>query len=142
MLLKYCNELLLLRYWTSLVRTKTRGQSNLAKVASNAPHRLHAQDSVAVAAMELGVIWWNRNCVKLEVVWSNFDGFSAAGPQLAYMTYEVVAVVVFCLVDRRNSGSKEGRVLPCDTRFALRFICAIFYKMRMQKFCNWTTCKG
>jgi len=38
--------------------------------------------------------------VKLEVVWSNFDGFSAAVQQLAKMTYEVVTVVVFCLVIR------------------------------------------
>jgi len=32
---------------------ETRGQSNLAKAASNVPHTLHAQDSVAVAVPEM-----------------------------------------------------------------------------------------
>jgi len=53
--------------------------------------------------------WWNwvqfgcwigQICVKLDVVWSNFDRFSAAGQQLAWRTHEVVAVVVLCPVVR------------------------------------------
>jgi len=34
-------------------KEKTRGQSNLAKAASNTPHTLHAQDSVAVDVPEI-----------------------------------------------------------------------------------------
>jgi len=39
-------------------RNETRGQSNLAKAASNASHKLHMQDSVALAAAET---WRSQN---------------------------------------------------------------------------------
>jgi len=39
----------------------TRSQSNLAKAASNAPHTLHAQDSIAVAVPEICRQWQNLN---------------------------------------------------------------------------------
>jgi len=78
----------------------------LVEVVSNNSHGLCTHDSVAVVAMELGVIWllnWTNLCD----IGSSLAKFSVDGQQLCYMTYEIVAVDIFCLVVRVAQG-KNG----------------------------------